>query len=280
MNNLIIASLLLAAAGVCWLGERQTVAAIRSENAALAAEERAIQLRVDEETRLARRLETELVDRRAESNRVATESAAIRAQAEVVEKPPTNPAEEGHWPSDRPYFYLSKKHLAGVRYSPLTDRDEVSDAAATLLGMTGADRAHVNAALSRAREEIRQLELELAVPTNPPPSLNGYKGEKTSYFIPRLPDERFMKIQTNFGATLAQRLGPNRTQILARRIGETMDRGAFGFGFDRVITLIRDGETRRIAINNGQSFTINQFTAEEWRREIPREFAHLFPNAE
>lgn len=276
MNNLIIASLLFAAAGVCWLGERQNVAAIRARNSALFAEANAIQQQAERERGLAARLEARLADRHAESNRIAAESAALRVEREAVARPPTTPQDEGHWPADRPYFYLSKKHLNGVRYMPLTERDEISDAAATLLGMTGGDRAHVNGALARAREELRKLELEIAVPTNAPRSLNGYKGEKTSYFIPRLPEDRFTKIQMNFGMTLAQRLGPNRTEILARRIGETMDQGSFGYSFDRVVTLIRDGETRRIAINNGESFTINQYSGEDWEREIPRDFAHFF----
>lgn len=277
MNNLLLAAIIVAGTSVIWFGAHRRVSDARAELAILETDRLAQAERANAAEAEARKLEASLEEEKARA--ASLQAAAEKLSAENPPEPPapTSPTEEGFWPEVRPYFYLSKRHLESIRYWPITDSDTISESAATLLGMSSAERAEVNRGYREVREEIRELEASLAYSTNAPVSLSEYKGEKKSIFVPELPNEELEKIDANFRARLAQALGTQRGELLARRIAETYDWGAFGMGVNRVITLIKDEEFWRLAVNAGGNFTISHQRDEEGKSRVPRDYAHFFP---
>lgn len=278
MNNLFLAAIIVAGTSVTWFGAHRGVSSTRAELASLEKRRRAEGERARAAEADARKLETALEEEKARA--ASLEAAAEKLKAENPRElpAPTNPNEEGFWPEERPYFYLSKRHLESVRYWPITDNDTLSESAALLLGMNPEERAEANRAYGGVREQMRALEASLAFPTNAPASLAEYKGEKKSMFLPELPKEELAKIEANFRAALGRALGAQRGELLARRIGETYDWGAFGMGVNRVITLIKDGDFWRIAVNSGGNFTISHGgLAPGEKPRVQRDYAHLFP---
>jgi len=279
MNNLFLSAFILAASGALWFAAHTSIASARAEIRALAAD-RDIHIQSSESVAAeTRRLVDAAAAKERELERLRVNVQTNFITSVIAPEPPSNPRIEGHWPKDRPYFYLSKKFLDALRYNPLTDSDTISDAAAKLMGMTEQERAAASAAYGQARDDSRRMELQSAYPTNAPDVLAHERGEKTSLFIPKLPPDQGKAMSDAFHARLRAALGAQRGDLLLMRIAETYDRSAFGIEADRTVTLIRSGKISKLAISSGGGYTMNQFADEDWEREFPREYAHLFRNS-
>lgn len=87
--------------------------------------------------------------------RTASE-AALRARIEP------DPATEGAWPTNRPYFYLPKRFLPDIGFSALTADGEPTVECLALLGMTPTERAGLRQAWSDLKLELQELQLRSA----------------------------------------------------------------------------------------------------------------------
>ena len=141
MNNLILALGIFGTAGILCLTQSRAVLHARAVKEAVSSQlntagEELNQLKTDTaqvQSRLAARHE-ELAAARVDLARNAEEARALHPAE-------GDPAVEGTWPASRPYFYLAKKHLGQVGYVVLSPDRHLSEEAATLFGMSAAERA-------------------------------------------------------------------------------------------------------------------------------------------
>lgn len=82
--------------------------------------------------------------------------AAIRDRIEPA------PAVEGAWPSGRPYFYLPKRLLPEIGFTPLTPDGEPTVECRSVLGMTPAEQAELRQAWADLHFELQELQLRSA----------------------------------------------------------------------------------------------------------------------
>lgn len=278
MNNLILVALLFVAAGAFWAGENRQIAVAREDAAARMRRQQAVVATTAQLKEKLAGLNFELsAERQAIEARRVELHKIVSEHPEMDELSPT-PADEGVWPNEKQYFYLSKNHLGAVRYQAVAEGDVVSDTAATLLGMSANEHAESTAAYRRMLAQLRGSETRLAIPTNAPARLDGYKGEKTSLFLPKFSTEDLNAISDGLRADLTRAVGAQRGELLASRVNETLERGAFGLDHDRTITVIQNGDDLHVAVSNDNGFTMTTVSKDEkGAPKIPAEYAHLFP---
>src|SRR5258708_5563172 len=66
--------------------------------------------------------------------------------------PPMDPAREGLWPANKPYCYLSKKHLETIGFVPFAQEERLTSEAAILFGMSPVEKSAVNSVFQRFLE--------------------------------------------------------------------------------------------------------------------------------
>ena len=113
-----------------------------------------VQARVDTTTKHLAEASRELTATLAEL-RSASE-AALQARVEP------DPATEGAWPSDRPYFYLPKSVLSDIGFAALTSDGEPTTECLALLGMTPSEQADLRQAWTDLRFQLQELQLRSA----------------------------------------------------------------------------------------------------------------------
>jgi hypothetical protein len=283
MNNLILAMLLAAVATALCLRTQSGINTAAAGNAELAAKVATAEAEAAGKRIELRRWESIATSERSALNNV--QDGAARAAAVVqnqVDEGPSEPAKEGYWPAKKEYFYLSKKHLRGVSYSPVTEEENISDTAALLFGMSSSEKRDANEVYHRMREEMRALELASAYPTNTPSHYEKQPGIKTTIYVPKLSDEELGAINTRFASGMQQALGTERADMLVERIQEVFKGGRFAYDSGRTFTIVQDGGKLQYSVNDGRggavsgSFTPDNGDPDVATLGIPRDFAHLF----
>lgn len=163
------------------------------------------------------------------------------AVAEEIAALPT-PASEGWWPTNRPYFFLSKKMLPLVRFRDfylskeevdrtpemkvgggegldtydfhltLMQGDELSPLAGALFGMTEEEWKQTGSTYARLRQEVRDVEVAKLQLLNPPEQTEN--GRLIGAKLPSLSEE-VKPLIASANQTLASQIGEDRAKVLA-----------------------------------------------------------------
>ena len=129
-------------------------ARLQAEQATAVTTLAGVQARVDTTAKNLAEASRELTATRAEL-RSASE-AALQARVEP------DPATEGAWPSNRPYFYLPKRVLSDIVFAALTSDGEPTTECLALLGMTPSEHADLRQAWADLRFQLQELQLRSA----------------------------------------------------------------------------------------------------------------------
>lgn len=284
MNNLILASILTATAAALCVRTQTNLNAAAAQNAQLAESVATAKAAAEAKRAEIRHWESiATLEASAKENMQTTASKTNQSQAPQVEAIPTNPTDEGFWPSQKEYFYLSKKHLRGLGYSPVTEEENISEVSALLFGMSPDELKQSNDAYHQMRAEIRALELSAAYPTNAISSwINDLPGTKTTIRVPKLSEEDLNAIKTHFLSGLQEAVGPDRANLLNDRIQEAFQGGRFAYDSERTFTIIRNGAKVQYFVEDSRGssvsgmYTPGNNEPEDSTQGIPRDFAHLF----
>jgi hypothetical protein len=280
MNNLWLTTLLAATAGVFYFGAQKQISALTRSNEAtlkkIAHERDAISKSDNEQ----RRLESLVTMERLAVENLRAHTTRIITETNIVEEAPSDPQKEGYWPAGKPYFYLSKQRLRETSFWPTTENDTISPTAMIALGMNDAEFQSVNSVYAQARERLRNLEVSIAVPTNTLPQQEKmWKGEKTTLFLPGLKPGILQALKRDLRDGFTAAIGNERGELLYNRIQESYSNN--DISKDRWITLIREGDLIQIGETDGRgTVTTGSSKNDEGKYELPREFRHLFPNAD
>lgn len=242
MNNLLITFATLLAAGVVLVEQHVSLARMRARNEQLATQADVLRARMARLDERSARLQRQLSEEQEVLNAVRQQNPEVNPPSSPALVPP-DPACHGGWPTTTPYFYLPKKDLACVGYR-LLEGQRLTEVAATLFGMTPAERQAVDAAYADLYRKHRQLEIERMKPVEMPASrkelpqsspwryFSPYLWEKASgyiaYNIPSLESQAGV-LSNEFASAIEQALGkvragyllPAADTCIARRMDDT-----------------------------------------------------------
>jgi hypothetical protein len=229
MNNLILALFVLASASVVWISQRNSMQTVRKANH---------KLNIDLANAGVRRLETATALTNAQETLSARRNELAAMRHEVAKPreaipsslvPRLDPAREGLWPVDKPYCYLSKKHLETIGFVPFAQEERLSSEAAILFGMSPAEKSAADSVFQSFLERTRQLHLAHAEPVEPAPGANSGNHREISYRIPALANE-FREVRTLLADELRQAIGHSRADLFLKRANSELDQvyGQYG----------------------------------------------------
>jgi multidrug efflux pump subunit AcrA (membrane-fusion protein) len=220
MNSFLVPIGIAVAALAASLHHRNAALHAAADRARLLAEQATavtslagVQARVDTSAKNLAEASRELTAARAKL-RTASE-AALQARVEP------DPATEGAWPSNRPYFYLPKRVLSDIVFAALTSDGEPTTECLALLGMTPSEQADLRQAWADLRFQLQELQLRSAerIPeANPEADPNRravrFRISSLTNEIPILRDQ--------LQSSLTKSLGTTRATVLQAPLKEQM----------------------------------------------------------
>lgn len=220
MNSFLVPIGIAVAALAASLHHRNAALHAAADRARLLAEQATavtslagVQARVDTSAKNLAEASRELTAARAKL-RTASE-AALQARVEP------DPATEGAWPSNRPYFYLPKRVLSDIGFAVLTSDGEPTTECLALLGMTPSEQADLRQAWADLRFQLQELQLRSAerIPeANPEADPNRravrFRISSLTNEIPILRDQ--------LQSSLTKSLGTTRATVLQAPLKEQM----------------------------------------------------------
>lgn len=164
-------------------------------------------------TRRLAELSKELADTMTELRN--SSETALRARIEP------DPANEGAWPTDRPYFYLPKRLLLDIGFTALAADGEPTAECVALLGMTPAERSAVRQAWADLRFELQELQLRSAerIPEDVP---HDDPDRRSVRFRLSALTNQLPVLRGQIGSRLAEALGNRRAGILEPHLQERL----------------------------------------------------------
>jgi hypothetical protein len=229
MNNLILAFFVFASAGIVWLSQRSAMETARPTNHTLTTELVRARALLLETAIAATNAQQALAARRDELIAVRNEAAKPLESVQPTSVPPLDPAHEGMWPTNKPYCYLAKKHLETIGFVPFDQEERLTSEAATLLGMSPAEKNAADSAYQHFLERTRQLHLAQAQPIMPAPGINTADHREITYRIPVLTNE-FHDVRRILADELRQALGASRAELFLKRADSELDEAYGQYG--------------------------------------------------
>ena len=227
MSNLIIIIGVLAAAGTIFLNQRGSLANVHRANQQLASQPAVLRARAAEWERRQAVLQRQLAECEDRLRQLQEKQTALPSPITGQIVPP-DPARQGGWPAEAPYFYLPKKDLGSVGY-PLFDGNRLTDDATLLFGMTPTERETVDAAYDQMWRRFRQLEIQRMEPVETPKKWTPHMQDSISYRIPSLESEA-RALRVDFEASLQQTLGATRAKYLLEAADDYLRRNLDDLG--------------------------------------------------
>ncbi len=166
------------------------------------------------------RLRAASVSQAAEANNASAavrsawnDLAGARADVASASPPAIDLSTEGAWPGDRPYFHLAKKYLASLGYDWVESGTRISPVAATLFGMTAGEKAEVDAALKKFRDDLSQAQRKHAELIPPTADANSDDHRGVTFLVHRMNGE-FEPLAHELRGAMETALGSERGGLL------------------------------------------------------------------
>lgn len=241
MNNIRFGSLILATAGVVWLTQSSSLKGKQAENQKLTHELAQMQEALQTTSKTWTNTEAELKSRRDELKSADAELRIATQEIQDIPVMPVDPEHEGSWPQDQPYFFLSKRFLDQIGYSPFSREGDISPAAGFLFGMSPKEKQQVDDAIKTMRTKANQLQRSKAERIEPKPGVNTDNHREVSYKIATMTNE-VQELRNDFSSAVRHAIGDTRGEMFLVRAAAFFEddySGNFGRN-DYVITSMAD----------------------------------------
>lgn len=276
MKNVILAGLVFASTATVLVYQRASVAQARENTGELLERKQSIASSVETERRRIQELEERKKLHEGELKTLRKQVETEQAEQRVIAIEELQPQFEGHWPKERPYFYLAKKHIPGLGYDALNHGDGLlSRGAAAVFGMSAMEQRAVNDALRSVQERMREHESQAAYITNAPALVEGQRREqKVSVFLPANPDLK--ALEGEFAADVRSAVGDKRATLFLQRVRENQGRIESFSGKDRILTIIpKDDFSGEVIISTGGGTMFNHYDLTHQSDPMVVRFRHL-----
>jgi hypothetical protein len=216
MNNIRLGSLILASAGAVCLAQMASLKGKQVENRRLTLELAEAQTALQSVSVTWTNAEADLKLRRGELKSAEAELRIAMQESHDMPLKPLDPEHEGSWPSDQQYFYLAKRHLGQIGYSPFSFEGGVSPAAGFLFGMSEKEKSEVDEAFKAMRAKANQIQRSKAERVEPKPGGNNDNHQEVSYKVSAMTNE-VQELRGEFNSAVRQALGSTRADLFLDR---------------------------------------------------------------
>ncbi|EEF61557.1 hypothetical protein [Pedosphaera parvula] len=222
MNNILLGSLVCMSAGALWLAQSTSLKNKQAENLRLTRKLAEIQASLQKTAVAWTNMDTDLKLRRSELKSADAELRVAMQEAQEIPLKPIDPEHEGSWPQEQPYFYLAKRHLDQIGYSPFSREGGVSVAAGLLFGMSPKEKQQVEGAYNEMRMKANQLQLAKAERIEPEAGVNTDNHREVSYKIAAMTNE-VQELQNQFNSDVRKAIGNARSDIFLERAASVFE---------------------------------------------------------
>lgn len=212
MSQIIIACVVFVVAFAATLHHRQAariaareLARLQSEQAAAHATLAGFQTRTSSTAKRQVELSSDLAAAAAELRAVS--ETTLRSRIEP------DPATEGAWPANKPYFYLPKRLLADIGFTALDANGIPTAEGIALLGLTPSQRDDLRNAWSDFRFDLQELQVQSAERIPDTHSILDSNRRSVRFKVPTLAHET-QRLLEQFDARLTEAVGSTRAQLL------------------------------------------------------------------
>lgn len=167
MNNLVLGFTILVSAATVCLIERGMQQRIQAQTSVSSEQLLSAQSSLKEGHSTTLDLKQQLLQQEHAIENYRSELKAAQQEVATVSTPELNPAREGAWPQEQPYFYMAKRRLGDVKYEAITDGDKISKAAVALFSITPQEKTAMQTALQNFRNSLSNLESQHAEKLTP-----------------------------------------------------------------------------------------------------------------
>lgn len=213
MNPLVIALAVFASATAAtfhWRHERHAaeteLVRLNSEENELRGQLAAWETRQDQATKLNQANLDELAAVREELRQ------ANDAVVEVRKEP--DPASEGMWPTNKPYFHLSKRRLRDLGFEAIGSDGRPTAPATAILGMSARERHEFAQVWTEFQRDLQQLQSRAAERIPDTNHVADPNRRSVQFRLASMGDE-VKQLQSQLGQRLEVLLGSTRTELLA-----------------------------------------------------------------
>lgn len=221
MNQILLAGAVLLASLAVTLHHRTAARTAASELAHLKAEQAAANLALAE----VQARSNSSSERHAElSLDLAATAAELKVTSDIAlgARTEPDPATEGSWPADKPYFYLPKRHLADIGFSALTPDGEPTPEAIALLGLTPSERDDLRNAWADFRFDLQERQVQSAERMPDTNSITDSNRRSIQFKLSSLSDD-LPQLREQLDTRINDAVGSTRAQFLRSPLEDRLD---------------------------------------------------------
>ena len=246
MSNLMLALLIFTSTAFLWLTQHQTLRTTRQLNRQATAEIALARVQRNELAAASTNAQASLKEQRRILTDTRNELAAAEEETRQAQPFPPDPAREGLWPTNKPYLLMAKKLLGSIEYPSIEPGYRLADTAASLFGMSAAERASIDNALQGFDEAVRRIFQDKAKPIASAAGANTPDHQEIAFRIEPTADETRV-LREDFNASVQAALGSDRANVFLEQAGAQIEQSQYLYqhrdqGFEIKLTADRQSD--------------------------------------
>jgi hypothetical protein len=281
MKHLTIAGAVLASAAMVCLVEHAAQQRVDAKNLELGDQLQAAETRLGQTRGTLAEHQKRWSQNQDETSAAQAELLAAENEAQSATPPEMDPAHEGAWPSDKPYFYLAKRRLKDVAYDGINESDKLSAISVALFNISTPERTAIDNAIQEFRKNINESQTQHAQKIEPAPGVNTEDHQEISFKLPGMTNE-FVQLKAQFEASLTSTLGAERGGLLLDRVDTWIEERNVGDGGQEATLKLesnrqKDGHVEHLfhyERNGGNSTSGLSYPVHQW--DALWQYRHLF----
>jgi hypothetical protein len=221
MNQILLAGAVLLTTLAVTLHHRTAARTAASELAHLQAEKAAAKIALAE----VQARSNSSSERQAElSLDLAASSVELKATSDIAlgARTEPDPATEGSWPADKPYFYLPKRLLGDIGFSALTLDGAPTPEAIALLGLTPSERNELRNAWADFRFDLQERQVQSAERMPDTNSITDPNRRSIQFKLSSLTNH-LPQLRAQLDTRLTDAVGSTRAQLLQSPLENRLD---------------------------------------------------------
>jgi hypothetical protein len=217
MKLLTMTSAVLASAALVCLIEYRAQQQVRAKNRDLAEQLKVVETQLGQARGTLAKGQERWAERQTETRTTRAELQAVENEVQMTVPPEMDPAHEGMWPGNKPYFYLAKRRLKDVGYDAINGQDKLTTLGITLFNISKQERTGVDNAIQEFRKNLNELEVQHAERIEPAPGVNTEDHKEISFRLSGVTNE-LAQLKAQLRDSVKNAMGAERGGLLLERV--------------------------------------------------------------